>query len=354
MREPSPTSPKRRARLLRLVAAAAVLSAVAGYLAVQYVTGGSGGPGCRVVSGRGGGAAYVFSPEQAVNAATIAAVGTNRELPERAVTIALATALQESGLRNLDHGDRDSLGLFQQRPSQGWGTRGQIMDPTYAAGMFYEHLVKVPGYTRLPLTVAAQRVQRSGFPEAYAKHEPDAALLAAALTGRSAATLTCEGRPGPNRTAGPDAVRAALVRDFGRGALEEAGAQVHAGSPTAAPAPSGTAGASGRTVTVPVPERADGSAARPRQERGWQLAHWAVANSSALHIERVRYAGREWVAGGTDSRWRTVRTQAREAEGTADGKGGAGQADGSEGTGPDGSGPAPGGDADAVRITTGQ
>ncbi|MER6923256.1 heavy metal transporter, partial [Streptomyces spiralis] len=173
MPEPSPTS-KRRGRLLRIGAALVVLLAVAGYLAVQYLTGGRGGPGCKVVSADDDGASYEFTPEQAVNAATIAAVGTGRGMPERAVTIALATALQESGLRNIEHGDRDSLGLFQQRPSQGWGTPKQIMEPTYAAGVFYEHLAKVPGYTRLPLTVAAQRVQRSGFPQAYAKHEPDA------------------------------------------------------------------------------------------------------------------------------------------------------------------------------------
>jgi hypothetical protein len=163
-----------------------VLFAVAGYLAVQYVTGGTGDPACEVVSAGGDGAAYEFTPEQAVNAATITAVGTARGLPERAVAIALATALQESGLRNIAHGDRDSLGLFQQRPSQGWGTAKEIQDPTYAAGEFYDHLVKVSGYSRLPLTVAAQRVQRSGYPQAYAKHEQDATLLAAALTGRAA------------------------------------------------------------------------------------------------------------------------------------------------------------------------
>ncbi|MGC3001562.1 hypothetical protein ACPF8X_25125, partial [Streptomyces sp. G35A] len=205
---PEPSLPsKRHGRLFRFGAALVVLLAVAGYVVVQYVTGGPGGPGCRVVSGKGDGATYEFTPEQAVNAATITAVGTARDLPERAVTIALATALQESALRNIDYGDRDSLGLFQQRPSQGWGTPQEIMDPAYAAARFYEHLVKVPGYTRLPLTVAAQRVQRSGFPQAYAKHEPDATLLAAALTGRSAATLTCEGRPAATRAAGADAVR---------------------------------------------------------------------------------------------------------------------------------------------------
>ncbi|MEU1037520.1 heavy metal transporter [Streptomyces sp. NPDC005551] len=304
MPEPSPTS-SRRGRLLRLGAAVAVLLAVAGYLVVQYVTGGTGAPRCEVVSGKGDGASYEFTPEQAVNAATITAVGTTRGMPERAVTIALATALQESGLRNIRHGDRDSLGLFQQRPSQGWGTRKQIMDPAYAAGEFYTHLAKVPGYSRLPLTVAAQRVQRSGYPQAYAKHEPDATLLAAALTGRAAATLTCEGRPGATRTGGPEAVRAALVRDFGREVLQVAGAEVDAGSgagrasPSAAPSPSSPGG--GSAVTVPVPEgtTAEGS----RRQRGWALAHWAVANSSALHVAHVSYAGREWSAGRSESEW---------------------------------------------------
>ncbi|WP_345666755.1 heavy metal transporter [Streptomyces similanensis] len=317
MPEPS-ASPQRRGRLLRTGAAFAVLLAVAGYLVVQYLTGGTG-PGCKVVSAGGGGTSYAFTPEQAVNAATIAAVGTGRDLPERAVTIALATALQESGLRNIEHGDRDSLGLFQQRPSQGWGTPKEIMDPTYSAGVFYEHLAKVPGYQGLPLTVAAQRVQRSGFPEAYAKHEPDATLLAAALTGRSAATLTCQGRPGAARAAGPDAVRAALVRDFGRDAVEEAGAEV-GGAVTPTPVPSApssgapSSGAGGRTVTLPV-RSGEGADGRDVRERGWQLAHWAVANASALHIERVTYAGREWTAGVTDGAWHT--TDAKNGDGTA-------------------------------------
>ncbi len=284
-----------------------VLCAVAGYLAVQYVTGGGNTPGCKVVSGGSAAATYEFTPEQAVNAATIAAVGTGRGMPERAVTIALATALQESGLRNMDHGDRDSLGLFQQRPSQGWGTPREIMDPTYAAGVFYKHLAKVPDYTDLPLTVAAQRVQRSGFPTAYAKHESDATLLAAALTGQSAATLTCQGRPAATRAADPDAVRSALVRDFGRDVLEPAAAEVGATStPSPTPTPSANAtGDGGRTVTLPVTaDRAEQGSGRSLRERGWQLAHWAVANASALHIERVSYAGRQWVAGNTDSRWR--------------------------------------------------
>ncbi|WP_344602987.1 heavy metal transporter [Streptomyces glaucus] len=304
MLQPSPPR-KRRGRLYRTGAAFTVLLSVAGYLAVQYVTGGTGAPGCKVVSAGDDGAVYEFTPEQAVNAATITAVGTARGLPERAVTIALATALQESALRNIDHGDRDSLGLFQQRPSQGWGTPEEIMDPTYAAGMFYDHLVEVPGYTRLPLTVAAQRVQRSGYPQAYAKHEPDATLLAAALTGRSAATLTCEGRPAATRAAGPEAVRSALVRDFGRDVLEPAGAEV-GGDAAPSPSPSASGAGDGRTVTLPVTAGPDGDTGQSPRQRGWQLAHWAVANASELHIQRVTYAGREWTAGHTDSRWRPL------------------------------------------------
>jgi hypothetical protein len=304
--QPSPTR-KKRGRLLRFSSALVALLAVAGYLMVQYVTGGAARTRCTVVSAHDDGVRYEFTPEQAVNAATITAVGTTRDLPERAVTIALATALQESALRNIRHGDRDSLGLFQQRPSQGWGSPRQIMEPTYAAGKFYDHLVKVPGYTKLPLTVAAQRVQRSGFPDAYAKHEPDAALLAAALSGHSAATLTCTGLPATStRAEGPDAVRAALVRDFGREVLQPAGAEV-SGPAKATPAPSAAAGGSGgRVMTLPVAEDKGTESGRDVRRRGWQLAHWAVAHASALHIERVSYAGREWIAGSTGTRWTDV------------------------------------------------
>ncbi|MGQ4481380.1 heavy metal transporter [Streptomyces sp. SAS_276] len=306
MLQPPTPKKRRRGRLFRFSSALVVLLAVAGYLVVQYVTGGRGGPGCKVVSGKDDGQAYEFSQEQTMNAATIAAVGTGRGMPERAVTIALATALQESQLVNIEHGDLDSLGLFQQRPSQGWGTKKEILDPTYAAGVFYEHLAKVNDYQQLPLTVAAQRVQRSGYPEAYAKHEPEATLLSAALTGQAAATLTCQGLPDTTRAnTGPDAVRAALVRDFGRTVLKETGAEVTGdGSATKTEAKStpspGATGSS--TVTLPV---RSGST-----RTGWQLAHWAVANSSVLHIERVSYAGREWAAGSADDPWHSTATTA--------------------------------------------
>ncbi|MGH8792127.1 MAG: peptidoglycan DD-metalloendopeptidase family protein, partial [Stackebrandtia sp.] len=128
-----------------------------------------------------------LSGEQLDHAATIHSVAVERGFPERASVVAVATALQESGLRNLgdlgDDNDHDSLGLFQQRPSQGWGTPEQIMDPAYAAGKFYDKLVAVDGWETLPLTVAAQAVQNSAYPGAYAKHEPLAVDIVAALAG---------------------------------------------------------------------------------------------------------------------------------------------------------------------------
>ncbi|MFE2378534.1 hypothetical protein [Streptomyces sp. NPDC059398] len=286
-----PTAAPRRGRLFRIVAALAVLLALAGYVLVQYLSGGGSGPRCTAQGD--GGSGYRLSPEQAVNAATISAVGTSRGMPERAVTIALATALQESGLHNLDHGDKDSLGLFQQRPSQGWGTAKQIMDPVYSAGKFYEHLVKVHDYTQLPLTVAAQAVQRSAFPDAYAKHEPDATLLASALTGRVPASFSCAATKS-SLVGDPAAVRAALKRSFGPGVL-----------PAGKPAQPSEVLLPVRSAKKPaVGTLGTGSA----QQRGWELAHWAVANSAALHIQRVSFAGREWTAANNHAPWHRTDT----------------------------------------------
>ncbi|WP_313896704.1 heavy metal transporter [Streptomyces sp. GC420] len=320
MHQPSTTSWRRR--LLRLTVALGTLLVLAGYLLTQYESGVPGIPKCTVTSAQGDGAAFELDPEQAGNAATIEAVGSSRGMPERAVAIALATALQESALRNISHGDRDSLGLFQQRPSQGWGTARQIMDPVYSAGAFYDHLAKVPDYTRLPLTVAAQRVQRSGFPDAYAKHEPDAELLAAALTGRAPGTLNCTARV-TTQAGDPAVVRARLVKEFGAEVLPKIG---EAGESVA-----GAAGSGGGVVRVPVrptvrdtagdtePDGvaaagsgeaagssgdADGSGDGDRaRRRGWELAHWAVAHASELRLEEVSYAGRVWRVADSRDGW---------------------------------------------------
>ncbi|MFD9288329.1 C40 family peptidase [Streptomyces sp. NPDC060030] len=119
--------------------------------------------------------------EQVPNAQTVVAAGLSLDVPTKGQIIALATAMQESRLRNLGYGDRDSLGLFQQRPSQGWGSAQQIRDPVYASEQFYKHLLKVNGWQQMTVTQAAQAVQKSGLPDAYAQWENLATALQAAI-----------------------------------------------------------------------------------------------------------------------------------------------------------------------------
>jgi hypothetical protein len=160
--------------VLIVAAAAGVVSAVTG--------GGTGGEVCLTTTA---GTPATLTPDQARNAQVIVAVGARMRVPVRGWVIAVATALQESGLIN--HGnlgaanDHDSLGLFQQRPSQGWGTPAQIMTPDYAARKFYEALLRVPGWQTMPLTEAAQTVQRSAYPDAYARHEARATAIVNAI-----------------------------------------------------------------------------------------------------------------------------------------------------------------------------
>lgn len=195
--------------------------------------------------------------EQAANAATIAAVARSRGLPERATVIALATAQQESRLRNLDYGDRDSLGLFQQRPSQGWGSEAQVQDPVYSAGKFFDGLVEVPGWETGRLTEVAQEVQRSGYPEAYQQWEPMATALTDALLSTSPAALSCGAAPGT----GP-ADRTALVTEAARR---------EAGPPTVEP---------DGTVTI--------------AGAGWPEATWAVAHAERFGLTEVVLDGWRW------------------------------------------------------------
>ncbi|MGP3756915.1 C40 family peptidase [Streptomyces sp. IBSNAI001] len=119
--------------------------------------------------------------EQVPNAQTIVAAGLSLDVPKKGQIIALATAMQESRLRNLNYGDRDSLGLFQQRPSQGWGSAEQIRDPAHASQQFYKHLLKVSGWQQMTVTQAAQAVQKSGLPNAYAQWENLATALQKAI-----------------------------------------------------------------------------------------------------------------------------------------------------------------------------
>lgn len=152
---------------------------------------------CSVVTLPTGSTSARYDTEQLHNAGIIVSVGARRGIPVRGQIIAVATAIQESGLRNLGHqGDRndhDSLGLFQQRPSQGWGTPEQILDPVYASSKFYDKLLTIPGWEAMPLTEAAQAVQRSAYPDAYAKWETDATILVGVVSNGPSASPDATG-----------------------------------------------------------------------------------------------------------------------------------------------------------------
>jgi hypothetical protein len=217
-----------------------------------------------------------LDPEQAGNAALIATLAVRRSLPARAASIAIATAMQESKLRNVEYGDRDSLGLFQQRPSQGWGTRAQVLDPVHATNAFYDHLVKIDGFESMPITEVAQRIQRSAYPQAYAQHEPEARVLASALSGYSPAAFTCRLRRASTPTSSPlgDDGLTANARAVAAAAATETGFRARAA-------------AGGRALTFTV---TGDQAAR----RAWSLAQWAVARSGELEVVAVRTDGRVW------------------------------------------------------------
>ena len=218
-----------------------------------------------------------LDPVQMANAATITAVGIRRGMPEQAVVIALATALQESKLENREDGDRDSIGLFQQRPSQGWGAADKIKDPRYAADKFYTALKKVKGWNKMRVTDAAQRVQRSAYPNAYQKWADESAVLARALTGHATGAVACTlpGTPALRGAAAAAAVLKGMKLDWGNGLAKPVAAQ-----------------AAGLTVAV-----TDAST-------GWRYAHWLVSHASDTGLERVRFADLEWYA--PDGKWQPV------------------------------------------------
>jgi len=207
-----------------------------------------------------------LDPAQTANAATIAAVGKREGMSDHAVTIALAAAFQESRLMNLDYGDADSVGLFQQRPSQGWGTPAQLQNPRYAAASFYQALTKVQGWPTMEVTDAAQHVQRSAAPDAYAQWEPQARLLAQVLTGEVPAGLAC------------------------RFALASRATFAGTAAPTRALGVTMAAELGPASVDTEVPEA-----------RGWTVAAWLVAHARSYQIDEVTFAGRRWTP--SSGRW---------------------------------------------------
>jgi hypothetical protein len=236
-----------------------VVATIGGYLVYAATRDkDTGAPlGCRVSLDN---QTYTLSPEQTSHATTIAAVGKRMGMPDHAVSVALAAALQESKLQNLQYGDRDSLGLFQQRPSQGWGSETEVLTPHYAAGAFYRRLARIRGWESLPVTTAAQRVQHSGAPLAYAQWEHEARAIAQAATGEIPAGLSCRVDVGPTQASGKP-LRQALTRELGP-----------------------------LTLDVPVPEA-----------RGWTVAAWLIGHAPEYGISQVSFADRIWTA--SSGRW---------------------------------------------------
>lgn len=160
----------------------------------------SASPGIQGVACKPGNASTArlgpYGPEQMGNAAVIVDVGDGRGIPDQGVVVALMAAMTESSLRNLNYGDRDSLGLFQMRPSQGWGTPDQLTDPTYATNKFYDVLLNVPNWRGMPPAAAAQQVERSAFPDRYNKHEQTAREILGTIRGIDCAPPQPSKRPG--------------------------------------------------------------------------------------------------------------------------------------------------------------
>ncbi|WP_018156743.1 hypothetical protein [Demetria terragena] len=228
-----------------------------GWKAYEYLGNYFGGETCLL---RGDAGEEKLDPEQAANASTISTVATQRmNLPPKAAHLGLSTAIQESKLRNLTGGDRDSIGLFQQRPSQGWGTAEQINDPVYSASAFYDVLIEVDSWQTRPLTEVAQEVQRSGHPDAYADHDTEGDIMSDALTGATTEGVGC--RLDPAADGDPAQVATTLREQTGH---------------------RGQTSASGVTVTLD-----DARSART-------IAAWGVTHAAFEDITTVTLGDREW------------------------------------------------------------
>jgi len=227
------------------------------------------GDGCVV---RGPGFAIPLSTDQGSIAADIAGVARHRSMPERAVTIAYAAALQESGLADLAYGDRDSVGVFQQRPSQGWGTRTQLLDPIYATTRFFAALAAVPRYSHLLVYQAAQDVQRSADGLAYDQYAPQGAAMANGFTGYLPHAVWCWYGAGVKDRGRPAAASRDLAAAFG-------------------PLP-------GSRLADPARRpRAPSLLLRvPGQPAGWAVAAWVVTHAAAYGIKAVSFEGYRWTA----------------------------------------------------------
>jgi hypothetical protein len=249
-------------------------------------------PGCQAGTGND---AIALDFGQAADAAAIAGVAVREHLPGRALTVAYATAFQESKLENLSYGDRDSIGVFQQRPSEGWGTAAQLQDPAYAASAFFGALVKVPDYATIPVYEAAQAVQKSAYGYAYQQYAQNAAQLTADYTTAPHA-VTCWYDPATQ--ASDQGVSTALnLTGAAKGLADAFGQPAGDGAVTKV-----SRASSGGSVVV-----------RPTSRSGWAVANWLVTNASAYGITQVSYSGYQWTAGLTETSWQQSDTGATSA-----------------------------------------
>ncbi|MEV8630188.1 hypothetical protein AB0395_00885 [Streptosporangium sp. NPDC051023] len=231
------------------------------------------GEGCKITTPDG---SLELEIGQAQVASIIAVVAARRKLPERAVVIAYATGIQESKLLNLSFGDRDSVGVFQQRPSQGWGTAKQLIDPVYATEKFFAALVKVKNYRKLPVHEAAQKVQRSADGSAYAQHEDEGKILAAAFTGRVPKAVHCW-FPEPTTTATATGATASATP-----------------LPSTDRARRGLAHALGANATFTTTS----------QRYGWLMASWSVTHAKKFGLRKIRYSGQSWTSANGEEGWK--------------------------------------------------
>lgn len=241
-------------------------------------------PGCQSGTGEN---AYPLDFVQASDAAIIAGVAAREHLPRQALTIAYATALQESKLENLGYGDLDSVGVFQQRPSQGWGTAAQLQDPAFAATAFFGALVKVPGYARLPVYQAAQDVQHSADGYAYQQYAQTGAALAAQFTAAPHA-VTCWYDPATQ--ASQNGVSTQLNLKAANRGLDET---------------FGRPGQNGPVLRASTARSGDSETFEVTAAGGWAVANWLLTNASSYGITQVRYRGYQWTAGLTETAWQT-------------------------------------------------
>ncbi len=180
----------------------------------------------------------------------------------------------------------------------------QILDPTYATNAFYDELEEVDGYESMEITVAAQAVQRSAFPDAYADHEDDARVIASALTGNSPAAFTCESDDSAEPASDTLGDNGLVARPSGCAATSTA---TSAARPSAASPPAGSAPATwrARRTTRAAPSTSSTRPVNPTNlVRGWAVAQYLVAQAERLDVATVIYDAKIWTSGRADEGWR--------------------------------------------------